>query len=94
MSLLIPESTQKDYHGKEQHSTNISLNFQMKELQRKILNLKNRYCIKSVAVVWSVESLPSNPAGSGILIYVLGLDVRPLSVFCPVLSSAEALTLC
>ena len=30
-------------------------------------------------------------AGSGILISVLGLGVCPLSVFCPVLSSAEAL---
>ena len=53
------------------------------------------------AVAWSVESLPSNPAarvrfpaGSGILISVLGLGVCPLSVFFPVLSSAEALTLC
>ena len=34
------------------------------------------------------------PAGSGILISVLGLGVCPLSEFCPVLSSAEALTLC
>ena len=60
----------------------------------------------SVAVAWSVESLPFNPgarvrfpaarvrfpAGSGILISVLGLGVCPLSVLCPVLSSAEALT--
>ena len=44
-------------------------------------------------MVWSVESLPSNPAarvrflvGSGILMSVLGLVVCPLSVFCPVLS--------
>ena len=56
---------------------------------------------RSVAVAWSVESLPSNPAarvrfsaGSRILIPVLGLGVCPLSVFCHVLSSAEALTLC
>ena len=55
----------------------------------------------SVAVAWAVESLPSNPAarvrfpaGLGILISVLGLGVCPLPVFCPVLSSAEALTLC
>ena len=48
----------------------------------------------SVAVAWSAESLPSNPAGSEISISVLGLGVCPLSVFCPVLSSAEALTLC
>ena len=34
------------------------------------------------------------PAESGILISVLGLSVCPLSVFCPVLSLAEALTLC
>ena len=34
------------------------------------------------------------PAGSGILISVLGLGACPLSVFCPVLSAAEALTLC
>ena len=41
--------------------------------------------IVSVAMVWSVESLPSNlaarvrfPAGSGILISVLGLGVCPL----------------
>ena len=54
----------------------------------------------SVAVEWSVESLPFNPAarvrfpaGSGILISVLELGVCYLSVFCPVLSSAEALTL-
>ena len=47
---------------------------------------------QSVAVAWSVESLPSNPAagvqipaGSGILIYVLGLGVCSLFVFCPVL---------
>ena len=32
------------------------------------------------------------PAGSGILISVLGFGVCPLSVFCPVLSSAKALT--
>ena len=38
-----------------------------------------------IAVAWSVESLPSNPAawvrfpaGSGILIFVLCLGVRPL----------------
>ena len=44
----------------------------------------------SVAVAWSVESLPSNPAtrvrfpaGSGILIPILGLGLWPLSVFCP-----------
>ena len=56
---------------------------------------------RSVAVAWSVEFLVSNlaarvrfPAGSGILISVLGLGVCPLSVFCPVLSSVEALTLC
>ena len=56
--------------------------------------------IKSVAVAWSVESLPSNPAarvrfpsGSGILIPILGLGVCHLSVFCTVLSAAEALTL-
>ena len=56
---------------------------------------------RSVAVVWSVDSLTSNPAarvrfqaGSGILISVLGLGGCPSSVFCPVLSSAEALTLC
>ena len=49
----------------------------------------------SVAMVWSVESLPSTLAarvrflaGSGILIPILGLGV------CPVLSLAEALTLC
>ena len=36
----------------------------------------------------------SIPGGSGILISVLGLGVCPLSVVCPVLSSAEALTLC
>ena len=43
--------------------------------------------ILSVAVAWSVESLPSNPAarvrfpeGSGILISVLRLGVWPLSV--------------
>ena len=55
----------------------------------------------SIAVAWSVESVPSNPAarvrfpaGSGILIPILGLGVCPLSVFCPVLSPAEALTLC
>ena len=57
--------------------------------------------MKSVAVAWSVECLPSNPAarvrfpaGSGILIAILGLGVCPLFVFCPVLSRAEALTLC
>ena len=53
--------------------------------------------ITIVAVAWSLESLASNPAArvllparSGILILVLGLSVCPLSVFCPVLSSAEA----
>ena len=35
----------------------------------------------------------SIPGGSGILISILGLGVCPLSMFCPVLSSAEALTL-
>ena len=49
----------------------------------------------SVAVAWSVESLPSNPealvifpAGSEILISILGL------VVCPVLSLAVVLALC
>ena len=63
--------------------------------------LREIYFYKFVAMAWSVESLPSNPAarvgfpaGTGILIYVLGLGVCPLSVFCPVLSSAEDLTLC
>ena len=44
------------------------------------------YYFVSVAVVWSVESLPSNPArrvqfpaGSGILIYIMGFGVCPLS---------------
>ena len=48
---------------------------------------------KSVAVAWSVEFLPSNPAarvrypvGSGILISVLGLGVCPL---CSVLSCLQ-----
>ena len=56
---------------------------------------------KSVAVAWSVESLPSSPAsrvrfpsGLGILILILWLGVCLLSVFCTVLSPAEALTLC
>ena len=49
---------------------------------------------KSVTVAWSVESLPSNPAGSGILISVLGLSMCPLSVFCPVLPLAVALAFC
>ena len=47
----------------------------------------------TVAMAWSVESLPSNPAGraqflaeSGILISILGLSVS--FVFCPVLSLA------
>ena len=55
----------------------------------------------SVAMAWSVESMPSNPAaqvrflaGSGILISVLGLSVCTLSLFRPVLSTVEALTLC
>ena len=48
----------------------------------------------SVALAWSVESLPSNPTGPGILISVLGLGVCPLYVFSPVLSSAEALKFC
>ena len=59
------------------------------------------YIYEFVAVAWSVESLLSNPAarvrfpaGSWILISVLGLDVCPLSVFCPLLFSAEALILC
>ena len=34
------------------------------------------------------------PARSGILISVLGLGVCPLSVFCPLLFPAKALTLC
>ena len=51
--------------------------------------------IESVAVAWSVESLPSNPVARvrfppEILISVLELGVCPLSVFCSVLSSAEA----
>ena len=53
---------------------------------------------KSVTVAWSIESLPSypatrvrSPAGSGILIPILGLGVCP---FCSVLSPADALTLC
>ena len=52
-----------------------------------------------LAVAWSIESLPSNqavcvqfPAESGILIYILGLGVYSLPVFCPVMSPAEALT--
>ena len=52
-------------------------------------------------MAWSIESLPSNPvargrfpAWSGILIPILGLGVCPLSVFCPVLSQADTLTLC
>ena len=52
----------------------------------------------SVAVAWSVESLPSNqaarvrfPAVPGILIPILELGVCPLC--CPLLSLAEALTL-
>ena len=59
----------------------------------KLISISN-YII-SVAVAWSVEYLPSNPAArvrfparSGNLISVLGLGV------CPVLSSAEALTVC
>ena len=58
------------------------------------------YYFKSV-VARSVDSLPSIPAarvrfpaGSGILIPILGLGVCPLSVFCPVLSPAEILLLC
>ena len=64
-------------------------------------NFTTKNITSSVALAWSVESLPSNtaawvrfPAESGILISVLGLGVCPLSVFCPVLSPAEALTLC
>ena len=52
-------------------------------------------------MAWSVESLPSNPAArvrflavSEILNPILELGVCSLSVFCPVLSSAVALTLC
>ena len=54
----------------------VCLNFSNHSLQR-----------ISVAVAWSVESLPSNPAtrfrfpaGSGLLIFVLGLGVCPLCV--------------
>ena len=53
----------------------------------------------SVAVAWSVDTLPSNPAArvrfpgeSGILISILGLGVS--FVFCPVLSLVVALTFC
>ena len=52
-------------------------------------------------MAWLVETLPSNtaarvrfPARSGILISVLELGMCPLPVFCPVLSTAEALALC
>ena len=54
-----------------------------------------------VAVKWSVESLPSNPAAKirlparfGILICILGLGVYSLPVLCPVLSMAVVLTFC
>ena len=66
-------------------------------------HLRNEYyyLIRSVAVAWSVESLPSNPAarvrfpaGSGILISVLDWVCDLCLVSCPVLSSAESLTLC
>ena len=66
-----------------------------------LINFNMQISKWSVAVAWSVESLPSNPlarvrfpAGSGILIPILGLGVCPFSVFCLVLSSAEVLTLC
>ena len=52
-------------------------------------------------VVSSLESLPSNPAarvrfpaGSGILISILGLGVCSLPLFCPVLCLADALIFC
>ena len=52
-----------------------------------------------VAVVCSLESLPSGspgsiPEDSGILIFMLGLGVCHLSVLCPVLSPMVALALC
>ena len=55
--------------------------------------------IRSCGVVGRVPTFQSGgpgrfPAGSGILISVLGLGVCPSYVFCPVLSLAEALTLC
>ena len=56
---------------------------------------------KSIAVARLVEFLPSNPVarvrfplGSGILISILALGVCPLTVVCPVLSLAVALTFC
>ena len=55
--------------------------------------------VETGSVVWSVESLSSNPAawvrlpaGSGTLIYLLGLSVCSLSVFCSVLSLAVILS--
>ena len=55
----------------------------------------------SAAVKWSVEFLPHNPAArvrflerTEILVYIMGLGLCPLSVFCPVLSLAKARIFC
>ena len=65
----------------------------------RIQTLKQAPCGNTIS--WYLESLPSNsvaqirfPAGSKILISVLGLGVCPLPVFCLVLSLAMALTIC
>ena len=65
------------------------------------VNLLWKTYLRTVAVAWSVESLPSNPAvrvrfpaRSEIWISVLDLGVFPLPIFCSVLSPAEALALC
>ena len=68
--------------GQRKYARNINIdNFSLTFYGYILTNYSHQ---KSVAVVWSVESLPSNPAGSGILISILGLGVCPLSVFCPV----------
>ena len=79
-------------------SKGISPNYTWLQSLRKLSELtcfaqsRNNHSINSLLI--RRRGVIRFPAGSGILISVLGLGVCPLSVFCPVLSPAEALTLC
>ena len=62
-------------------------------LQQLYLNIRRRGVVGRVPA-FQPGAPGSIPGGVRNLISVLGLGVCPLSVFCPVLSSAEALALC